>query len=160
EPQIRAAGSARRGRARPLSRPDLRRQGRQHLARERRRTVSPERRDPEIPTAASDRPPGSVCGKDLPERSGPVQVSDRRTRRRRHIHGRRTWLLGGAAQDLDPRAFLVQLALPDGLLIWSRRITMGIAPMMTAIVLSLCLIGCGEGPPGPRGDAGPSGPKG
>jgi len=37
---------------------------------------------------------------------------------------------------------------------------MRIAPMMTAIVVSLCLIGCGEGPPGPKGDAGPPGPRG
>jgi len=37
---------------------------------------------------------------------------------------------------------------------------MRIVPMMTAIVLSLCLIGCGQGPPGPKGDAGPPGPAG
>ena len=37
---------------------------------------------------------------------------------------------------------------------------MRIAPMMTAMVLSLCLVGCGEGTPGPKGDAGLKGDAG
>ena len=37
---------------------------------------------------------------------------------------------------------------------------MRIATMVTAIALSACVAGCGQGSPGPKGDAGPAGPPG
>src|ERR1700704_1537726 len=37
---------------------------------------------------------------------------------------------------------------------------MRIAGFLTVAALSLCLVGCGEAPPGPKGDAGPAGPPG
>ena len=55
--------------ARSLSRPDLRRQGRQHLARQRGGPVSAERRNSKIPAAASQRPPRPIRGEDHPGRS-------------------------------------------------------------------------------------------
>ena len=51
-------------------------------------TVSAKRRDSKIPAAASQRPPGPVRGEDHPGRSGPVEVSHRRARLRRHLHRR------------------------------------------------------------------------
>jgi len=37
---------------------------------------------------------------------------------------------------------------------------MRIGRLLTAAALSLCLIGCSEGTPGPKGDTGPAGPQG
>lgn len=66
EPEIRAAGTAGRGGARSLPRANFRRQSQGHLARQRRRTVSAERRDSEIPAVASQRSPRPVRGEDHP----------------------------------------------------------------------------------------------
>src|SRR5262249_28299706 len=112
----RAAGTAGRGGVRSLPWSDLRRQSRGHLARQRGGTVSAERRLSQIPAAASQHPPRSVRGEDRPGPSRSVEISHRRPRQRGDLHERWTWRVGSAAQDLDPRPFVGELALPAELL--------------------------------------------
>src|SRR5215475_15571504 len=47
-----------------------------------------------------------------------------------------------------------------GLQFISREASMRIAGLLTAAALSLCLLGCGDGTTGSKGDAGPAGPQG
>ena len=71
---------------------------------------------PKFQRAASERRRRPVRGEDRPGRSGPVEVSHRRARLGRDLHRRGTGRLGRAAQDLDPRPFVGELALSVGFL--------------------------------------------
>src|SRR5262249_31777955 len=75
-----------------------------------------ERRHSQVPAAASQHSARAVRGEDRPRPSRPAQVSHRRAGQRGDLHERRTWRVGGAAQDLASRAFMGELALPAELL--------------------------------------------
>ena len=90
--------------------------GGQHLARQWHRTVFAERRHPEIPAAATNCPPGAIRGENTSRSPRPIQVPNRRAGFGCNLYKRRAWRMGCASQNLHPRSFLVQLALPDQLL--------------------------------------------
>ena len=75
--------------------------------------ISPERRDPQIPATTPEHSTRSVRREDPSGWSRPIKVSHRCARHRGHLHRRRTRCLGCAAQNLDPSAFLDELALSD-----------------------------------------------
>src|SRR5512132_3395248 len=80
------------------------------VAGERRGTVAAERNSPQVRPAAASQSAGPLCREDHAGGSGPVEVPDRRARRRRNLHGWRR--LCCSAPDRHAHVFVAELALP------------------------------------------------